>query len=142
MVRTSLGYPDEASELTILEHNMRGNGGDLEAVLKPDQILAIRSLVGRLEVKPEVRQYVVRVVRATRESPRLSLGGGPRASIALLRMAGAWALLDQRDYVTVDDVKTVAVPVLAHRMVEADGEISPVRRQTVNEILETVPSPL
>jgi MoxR-like ATPase len=93
-------------------------------------------------VADEVRRYIVRLVKATRESKLLVLGAGPRASIGLLRMASAMAILGARDFVTVEDVKAVAYPVMSHRLVEAQGEISPARPHVVADIVASVPSPI
>lgn len=143
LIRLSLGYPDEKSELAILEKDRAGLSPEqLEAVLAPDHLRELQALVQRLHAAPEVRGYVVAITRATRESPVFSLGAGPRASIALLRAASAWAVLAGRDFVSVDDVKAVAHPVLAHRLVEADGEVSPAREETVQDVLRSVRSPV
>lgn len=143
LIRLSLGYPDEAAELEILEKDRAGASPEqLEAVLTPDELRALQVHVRGLHAAPQVRAYVVAVTRATRESPLFSLGAGPRASIALLRAACAWAVLAGRDFVSVDDVKSLVHPVLAHRLVEADGEVSPAREETVAEVLKTVRSPV
>jgi MoxR-like ATPase len=143
LVRLSLGYPDEQAELAILEKDRGGLSPEqLEPVLAPADLAQLQAQVQRLHAAPEVRAYIVAVTRTTREGPRFSLGAGPRASIALLRAASAWALLAGREFVSVDDVKAVAHPVLAHRLVEADGEVSPARPETLAEVLASVPSPV
>ncbi|MBI4858796.1 MAG: MoxR family ATPase, partial [Candidatus Riflebacteria bacterium] len=128
LIRASLGYPDEASELLILEKDRAGFSPEsLPQALTPGDLKVLQDAVRSMHAAGEVRSYIIRLMTVTRESPKLALGGGPRASIALLRASCAWALICGRDFVTVDDVKTVAYPVLAHRLVEADGEISPAR---------------
>ena len=143
LIRLSLGYPDEQSELAILEKDRGGLSPEqLEPVLAPDELRTLQAQVQALHAAPEVRAYVVAVTRATRDNPRFSLGAGPRASISLLRAASAWALLAGREFVSVDDVKAVAHPVLAHRLVESDGEVSPARPETLRELLAGVRSPV
>ncbi len=83
----------------------------------PDDIRHLRALVGSIHVEDEVLDYVVRLATYTREHSRLFLGISPRASLALLQAARARALLGGRAYVLPDDVKALAIPVLAHRLV-------------------------
>ena len=143
LIRLSLGYPDAASELAILEKDRTGESPEqLEAVLAPEELRALQAHVRGLHAADAVRAYVVAVTRATRDNPVFSLGAGPRASIGLLRAACGWAVLCGRDFVSVDDVKAVAHAVLAHRLVEADGEVSPAREETVAGVLKSVPSPV
>jgi MoxR-like ATPase len=143
LIRLSLGYPDEASELAILEKDREGASTDqLKPVLAPAELRDLQGMARRLHAAPEVRGYVVALTRATRAAKVLSLGAGPRASIALLRASSAWALLAGRDFVTVDDVKAVAHPVLAHRLVEADGDVSPARAEVVDDIVAGIASPI
>ncbi len=88
-------------------------------VLDADRCRELRQAVDRVNVTPEVREYIASIVRATREDPTITLGGSPRASVALFRVARAAALLAGRDFVTPDDVKDFALPVLRHRIVIA-----------------------
>jgi MoxR-like ATPase len=143
LVRTSLGYPDETSELAILARDREGTAPEeLEPVMRPGDLVELQAAVLALHAATEVRAYVVALMRATRESPLLALGGGPRASIGLLRAACARALLAGRDYATIEDVKALVHPVLAHRLVESEGEASPVRREVLERIVAGVPSPI
>ena len=104
--------------------DLYGSGFDAErasdvvpdAVLDTAQCRLLRSAVESVTVAPEVRDYVAAIVRATREDSRLLLGGSPRASVALFRIARASALFNGRDFVTPDDVKDYAAPVLRHRI--------------------------
>jgi MoxR-like ATPase len=98
-------------------------------VLDRESCRALRSAVDGVRVALEVREYIAAIVRATREDPALTLGGSPRASVALFRVARAAALLAGRDFVTPDDVKDFAFPVLRHRVVvspevEVEGRTS------------------
>jgi MoxR-like ATPase len=89
-----------------------------------------------VKVAPEVREYIAAIVRATREEPALTLGGSPRATVALFRVARAAALLAGRDFVTPDDVKDFAFPVLRHRVI-VSPEVE-VEGRTSDEVLEAV----
>ncbi len=106
-------------------------------------ILALRERVRRLRVADEVEAYLVALNAATRVHPYLSLGGSPRASVALYRAAQAWAFLDGRDFVRVDDVQAVAPAVLAHRLlVDVERGIRGATAESaLAEILAEVPAP-
>ncbi len=125
LVKVRVSYPSEAEEITILDRYADGfdpeapGGADPASVLAEGELAALRRAVDAVRVATEVRAYVARVVRATRDHDGLTLGGSPRASVALFRAARAAALLDGRDFVTPDDVKSLALPVLRHRVVVA-----------------------
>jgi MoxR-like ATPase len=85
-------------------------------VVTPAALTAARAAVSRVTVEPVVLQYIVALARATRDAPSTQLGISPRGSVALLAAAKAWAWLAGRSYVTPDEVKTVAKPVLRHRL--------------------------
>jgi MoxR-like ATPase len=117
MSRISIGYPDRASELAMLDSH--GGGSPLEE-LKPvahaSDVLALVKAVRDVHVSASIRQYIIDLVNATRVSAELRLGASPRAALHLLRASRAHAALDERDFVIPDDVQTLAVPVLAHRL--------------------------
>jgi len=107
------------------------------------QCRELRTAVDAVKVAPEVRDYIANIVRATREDPALTLGGSPRASVALFRVGRAAALMAGRDYVTPDDVKGYAFPVLRHRItvapeVEVEGRTSD---EVLQALLLRVPAP-
>jgi MoxR-like ATPase len=116
LLRIRIGYPSEADERTIL----RGAGtpvpAALETVLDADDVLELQEAVERVRAEDSVVDYVLSIVTATRRSRLLALGVSPRGSLALLRAARAHALADGRDYLVPDDVKRLAVPALAHRV--------------------------
>lgn len=123
MVRTSLGYPAAEAEVAM----MRGaSGTDPVARLRPvcslADVRAFRELVARVHVGEEVARYALAILDATRRSEELRLGASPRAGLALLAMARTHALLDERDAVFPEDVRTLAPAVLAHRLVLRDAE--------------------
>jgi MoxR-like ATPase len=117
MSRISIGYPDRASELAMLDSH--GGGSPLEE-LKPvahaSDVRALVAAVRDVHVSVSIRQYIIDLVNATRVSGELRLGASPRAALHLLRASRAHAALDGRDFVIPDDVQSLAVPVLAHRL--------------------------
>jgi MoxR-like ATPase len=117
MSRISIGYPDRASELAMLDSH--GGGSPLEE-LKPvahaSDVRALVAAVRDVHVSVSIRQYIIDLVNATRVSAELRLGASPRAALHLLRASRAHAALDGRDFVIPDDVQSLAVPVLAHRL--------------------------
>ncbi|WP_322755158.1 MoxR family ATPase [Frankia sp. Cas3] len=144
LMRVRMGYPDRESEVAILRNRQSGiRVEDLSPVLSTDEILALVAQGARTHVADTVHEYVVDVVAATRTMPRLRLGASPRGSIALLRASQVRAAAAGRDFVTPDDVKALAVPVLAHRMlVAADAELRGFTGEdAVGEVLGSVPVP-
>jgi MoxR-like ATPase len=149
LLKIVVGYPGEQAERAILDRYVDGFSADraesygIRPVLGSGEIVSLRQSVATVHVEPTVRDYVTRIVRATREEPSLALGASPRAGVALFLAARAEAFLSGRDFVTPDDVKALALPVLRHRVVltpEAEVE-----GQTVDErlagLLATVPAP-
>ncbi|HUC23385.1 MAG TPA: MoxR family ATPase [Streptosporangiaceae bacterium] len=117
MSRISIGYPDRASELAMLDSHGGGSPlDDLKPVAHASDVRALVSAVRDVHVSPSIRQYIIDLVNATRVSAELRLGASPRAALHLLRASRAHAALDERDFVIPDDVQTLAVPVLAHRL--------------------------
>ncbi|MGY1643808.1 AAA family ATPase, partial [Geodermatophilus sp. SYSU D00703] len=115
--RVSMGYPDREAELAMLDDMVTTDPlASLTPVADAAGVRTLVAAVGRLHVSEAVRRYVVALVEATRRSPDLRLGASPRAGLQLLRTARAAAALAGRDHVLPDDVQTVAVPVLAHRL--------------------------
>ncbi len=122
LLRIRIGYPGVPDEKSVL----RGAGSPaLEAlvpVLQAEDVMALQEAADRVRADESVLDYIMALVAATRSSPLLSLGVSPRGSLALLRAARAQALADGRDYLVPDDIKSLAVPALAHRvMVKGRG---------------------
>ncbi|HEX6937952.1 MAG TPA: MoxR family ATPase [Longimicrobiales bacterium] len=142
LLKIRVGYPDAAAERAILDRYAEGFSADrpesygIEPLLRADELLALRAAVATVHVEPSVRDYIVRIVRATREDPTIALGASPRASVALFLASRAAAVLDGRDFVTPDDVKSLAPPVLRHRIVLTPE--TEVEGQSVDERLEAV----
>jgi MoxR-like ATPase len=140
----SLGYPAFDSELEILySQNERHPLDDLQPVVTCSEVVALMEDVKKVRFDRAVAEYLVRLVAATRDDPRLRLGLSPRGSLALYRTAQARARLSGRDYVLPEDIRALAAPVLAHRLVlDTKSKYGGVRPpQLVAEHLEKVPVP-
>jgi len=120
LLRLTLGYPDREAERTVMYRAGEG-GEDVETVVDPQQVIELQRRAAAVEVAAALEDYVLEIVDATRRSGRLALGASPRGTQALVQAARARALLDGRRYVVPDDVKQLAVPVLAHRVLVADS---------------------
>lgn len=118
-MKLSMGYPSEEEEIKILERTEKNNPiVNIEApVMTVDDIIAMQDEVKKIRVTEQVKQYIVRIVASTRNDRNTTLGISPRGSIALYKAAKAFAYIYEREYVTPDDVKNVAVSVLAHRII-------------------------
>jgi len=145
LIRLDLGYPAEADEQEILRRRreVRADAVALDPVLDSTALREMQAVLEDVFVEPSIERYIVAVVRATRSEPRLALGGSPRASLALMKLSRGLAALDGRPFVTPDDVKAAAVPVLAHRLIlrpeHWGSRIS--TGSMVREFLDRVPTP-
>ena len=118
LMRFSLGYPTLEEELKMLEMLQKGHPLDsLQAIATREELIACQQAVREIYVDEKVRRYLLQIVSDTRSHEEISLGGSPRASIALFRCAQGMAALRGRNFVLPDDVKRVAAPVLTHRMI-------------------------
>ena len=118
LVRLTLGYPSFEEEGKMLSRLQKGHPiDDLKPVVSADDILACQEAVRDIHVDEKVKRYILEVVHASREHEDILLGGSPRASIALFRTSQALAAVGGRDFVLPDDVKKMAQPVLAHRLI-------------------------
>jgi MoxR-like ATPase len=140
LFRLLIGYPDAKDELNILLRHM-DPAPTPRRVLEPREILAMQELVHGVHVESEILEYIVRLSHYTRQHSRVYLGASPRASLALVQAARARALVSVRPFVLPDDVKALAVPVLAHRLVlTPEADMEGFARETVIETaLEQVP---
>jgi MoxR-like ATPase len=130
LVKIRIGYPSQDEESAIVRKTTQLQTGDelplgeVSAQVDERAALALQKMVAWVRVDPQVADYAVRIVRATRDWPGLATGAGPRGAIALVRMARAIALLDGRDFVTPDDIKRYALPTLRHRVaLAADAQL-------------------
>jgi MoxR-like ATPase len=118
LLRLRLGYLDSSDEAAMLQRRLdrRAENAPVEQVIDAAELLAMRASLEEVTVSPDVVEYVVSLVRATREHRQIQVGASPRGGLALIQLARGQALLQLRDYVIPDDVKSVAVPALAHRI--------------------------
>lgn len=119
IMRLSIGYPAHEEEVEILRRRRERRADDvfLNPVTSPAEILTMRKALEDVYVDPDIENYMVALVRATREDPHIYVGASPRGSLALLKLSRAKAAIEGRDYVLPDDVKYVARPALAHRLI-------------------------
>jgi MoxR-like ATPase len=145
LLRTAFGYPDRDDEVDVLTRRIERASDEVElrAVVDRETLLAMQEAVERVHVADSVREYCVDVVGATRASQSVAVGASPRGSLALLKLARCGAALHSRDYVLPDDVKAVAVPALAHRLVlRPELWVQRVSAEDiVRDLLDTVPAP-
>jgi len=149
MMKVLIDYPDADAEALLVRHRTyqrRGDGlvvDDLQQILTAEAVLGLREICARVQLDAAVLSYAVSISRATREQLGIHLGSGPRASIDLVRAARACALLDGRGFVTPDDVKGVAKPVLRHRIqLSPDLEIEGATADRVlGDLLDSVEAP-
>jgi MoxR-like ATPase len=145
LIRQSLGYPSMEEELKILSLFERSHPLDtLQSVVTADELVACQAAVRTVHVDDKVRRYITEIVHASREHEDISLGGSPRASLAMFRTAQALAAVRERNYVEPDDVKRVAAPVLLHRLIlRPESRLRKVTAaEVVDEILGEVPVPV
>ena len=149
LLKLTLPLPERHEEIEVLARHAAGfDPRDLvkagvRAVAGKEVLARARTEVAQVQIAPEVLGYVVDLVRATRQSPSLSLGVSPRGATALLATSRAWAWLSGRPYVTPDDVKALAHPTLRHRIqLRAEAELEGVTAETVlDTVLASVPVP-
>jgi MoxR-like ATPase len=121
LVRISIGYPSRQDELEMLfARQTKDPLDDLSAACTLQSLLSIQEAVRAIEVKPLVASYLLDIVEATRKAPELSLGVSPRGALSLFRAAQAHAFLFEREYVSPEDVKAIAVAALSHRVALRD----------------------
>ncbi|RMG18444.1 MAG: AAA family ATPase [Planctomycetota bacterium] len=145
LLRLSVGYPSPEQELEVLRaQEVRHPLEDLGPVVHGEDVLAMQAATRRVRADESILEYVVNIAQASRRAPELSVGVSPRGSLALRRAAQALALVRGRDYVVPDDVKELALPVLAHRVVPEDTARGAQRRaeEALQGILDALPVPL
>ena len=139
MLSLSLGYPTEEEELQMLQRHQDGMAiSELSHCISTEEVLELRRLCSQVKVEKSLQQYILNLVRASRESEEVTLGVSPRGTVALQRTAQALAFLDGRDYTIPDDVKFLAPHVLSHRLIPAGGRRA---KPIVEQLLRSVPIP-
>jgi MoxR-like ATPase len=145
LIRLSLGYPAPEEESKMLQRLQRGHPiDDLGTVVSAAEVLACQEAVREVYVDDKIRKYVLDIVQASRLHDDVHLGGSPRASIALFRTAQALAAVSGRNFVLPDDIKKMAMPVLAHRLIlRPESRLRKITPATVvNEILSETSVPV
>ncbi len=147
MLRAQMGYPGADHEMHIMRRRDPHMHLDrLEPVLTAEQVVALQDLTGTINVDDSVAHYMLAIVQGTRDSEYVQLGASPRASVSFFEACQARALVEGRDYVTPDDVKEMASPVLSHRILVRSRDGNPIasaqaRARAVYEVLKQVPIP-
>lgn len=148
LLKIRVPYPNAADEQRILERHHASSGAglldDVQLVALPEALLeAARNEVRAIRIEPELYQYILGLVRRTREWPTLSLGASPRAAISVMRVAQALAAFEDRDYLVPDDVKRAFLPVLRHRvLLKPEAELEGFDADRVlTDVIAAVPVP-
>lgn len=145
LMKLHLGYPSEAAERQVVERVCGGESREKpQMVASLDDVAAARAEADKVYVSPAMRDYIVALVRATREQEKIRLGASPRGVVAMTKAARAYAAILGRDYVLPDDVKQLAVPVLAHRLMlqsQSSVRLSQSSEALIGVLLSKVPVP-
>lgn len=143
--RLELGYPSKQDEAAILDSQRTSHPLEsVRTVVSSENLIAMQGWIRNIHVHPVIREYIVEITRATRDHPNVHLGASPRGSLALMAASQAKAALNGRDFVTPDDVKSLAPSILAHRLIpRAESRLRNASGQeVVQSILNTVPVPV
>ena len=145
LMKLHLGYPTEAAERQVVERVCGGEDREKpQTVASLDDVTAARAEADKVYISPAMRDYIVALVRATREQEKIRLGASPRGVVAMTKAARAYAAILGRDYVLPDDVKALAVPVLAHRLTlqsQSSVRLSQSSEALVGVLLSKIPVP-
>jgi MoxR-like ATPase len=145
LMRLRLGYLPRAEEVRMLARRVerKAEAAELKQITDPATVLRMRQSLEQVEVSPDILEYVIALVTATRDHTQIQVGASPRGGLALVQLARAQALLRMRDFVIPDDVKSVTVPALAHRItLRPELWVRQVRADdVVTRLLATVPTP-
>jgi MoxR-like ATPase len=141
-IAVSLGYPTEAEEASLLNRSIgAGQQPAVPAAISPGQLTAWQAAVRAVRVDESLQAYIVRVAGRTRAHSQIAMGVSPRGSLQWLRLSQAMAWMDGRDYVTPDDLRRTAVPVLSHRLMLTHRAGLPARRELVLQVLAEIAVP-
>ncbi len=146
IVKVEVGYPTRAEEIEILDrrHIRQEEDVALNQIINPEQLLAIRKVIEKVHVSPDIERYIVSLVHETRGNKEIAVGASPRGSLALLKLTRVWAAIQGRDHVLPDDVKKFAIPALVHRLIlKPDLWLEPkAANKIILDVLGTVPVPV
>ena len=138
MIQLSMGYPDTAGEIAIVNQHARDDGwGSFKPVVLSEEIISWRRLVDQVSIHKEVVRYIVDCVRKTRGHPEVQTGASPRTGVKISRLVRALALVRGMDFVNVDMVKEVFHNTVSHRLIMRDPDMPP--KSVIDSILDTVP---
>ena len=143
-LKISMGYPSPAEEVSIIKARKTDNPlSHVSEVLSMEELRQVRQLVGGIHIDDALYTYIVTLITATRRHPSLSLGASPRASVALVHLAQAYAFLHGRDYVTPDDIAALFRPAIAHRlMLRQEAKLThKTNMEVLSDILRTTEVP-
>ena len=144
LMRVRLGYPSPTDEVLVMDAQQATHPIDsLEQVTTAGEVVELQTAVREIYIDPLIKQYIVTLVNATRDHEAVYLGASPRGSLALMRCAQAFAMLEGRDFVQPDDIKLLAFPALGHRViVSAAARVRNVEpAEIIDECIERVPVP-
>ncbi len=146
MLKLAVGYPSVDEEKEILNRRRQRQQDDLslKQITKPRQILEMRAIVETVHVETDLEGYISTLVHTTRLDRRVAVGASPRGSLAFLKMARAYAALEDRDYILPDDIKRFAIPILSHRLLlQPEYWMSQqVTGDVIRDVLEKTPVPV
>jgi MoxR-like ATPase len=144
MLRALVGYPSpEAERQMVRNQQVRHPITELQAVSSPEELVEMQQVISNLFIDDSLLDYVINIINATRKHSELALGASPRSTLSLVRCAQARAALLGRDFVLPDDIKTLAIPVMAHRLIMRSESIMRGRKaeDVLTDILKTVDVP-
>lgn len=146
MLKLSVGYPDIEEESTILHRRMERRQDEviLQTITNAEQLLEMRQAIENVHVHADLEQYIARLVHATRADRRVAVGASPRGSLAFLKLARARAAMENRDFITPDDIKHFSSPVLSHRLILQPEYwmAQEVNKEVIKDIFNTTPIPV
>lgn len=143
MMQLSMGFPTQAEELSIIDRFILDNPlEDINPVCSKEDILLMSELAKKVFVHESIRKYIVDIILATRNNTSIASGVSPRGTLALLKACQVYAAINGRDYVTADDVKSLAIPVLSHRIISySNAAINSNKVSIIKAIVDSIPAP-
>ena len=143
-MKLSMGYPNYSEELRVMDRFIESDPLEsLKSVISTEEILYVQNNYNKVYVDESIKKYILDIVTATRTSPEVELGCSPRATLNLLKGSQALAAINNRDYVLLEDVKELAIPIMSHRIILKDeiSEVSEKKEKFINNILATIETP-
>ena len=140
-MKISMGYPDRDGELLMMNRFLSDNPAEsIRPVCTKQDIIKMQDESQKVYIHPHLMEYIADIVRMTRELPEAAIGVSPRGTLTMLRAVRAYAYINSRDYVVPEDIRELAVPVLAHRIVLKSGAVMKDNRKAMVEaILDRCP---